>query len=376
MNPRVLRWLALPLALVLRAAPVSGQGPGGALDHLLCYAITDNTKVLATVDLAPELQPEFRQSGCTVIKPTKFCVPATKRVTTAGSTGPDVIGQPLQNDYVCYLLKCPKTPVPIPGKMVADQFGRRVQQRFRPSELCVPARKAPPPCQSLTGAKQCSGVCPPDASGAERVCRYDRTMQECTCAPDACGGKPDKTGQCGGACPDPAQTCRPGADASGKPACVCQDLVPPPCDLSAATGTCGGTCPNPADTCVFVAGTATSSPQCICQPPVDACQQDAGGQCGGPCPPGLRCALDTVVNQCRCVPEPLPCGPNIVTGQCGGDCPPGSVCRLTAGTAGGVECGCIQPCGLDALGQCGGDCPPGLLCRVAGTGSDARCRCN
>ena len=333
--------LTVSMVLVLSGSPAFPQAsPAGTLDHLACYAITDPLVVGATVDLATELQPEFRQAGCRVVKASKFCVPATKRVVQPGTTGPNVVGQPLRDDYICYRVKCPDSGAPIPNKVVADQFGRREIKNFKPFELCVPARKAARPCGPLRG-KQCGGACPNDLAGAPSACRYDDALQSCTCAPQTCGGKPDKAGQCGGLCTDPVQTCQPGVDAAGNKACLCKDPPPPPCGLNTATGTCGGLCPNPADACVFL-DTATG-PVCTCQPPVPECQHVAGtNQCGGPCPPGLTCTLNATLNLCRCEPPVPPCSPNPVTGQCGGLCPIDTVCRLV-GTGAAVTCGCVAP---------------------------------
>ena len=335
--------LTVAAILVLSAVPAVAQltSNPAVLDHLACYAITDSLKVDATVDLLAELQPEFRQAGCRVIKASKFCVPTSKVVVQATTVGPAVVGQPLRDDYICYRIKCPDTSAPIPNKLVADQFGQRGMKNFRPFELCVPARKAARPC-SLVSGKQCGGTCPNDIAGAPTACRFDTATKSCTCDPQPCGGKPDKSGQCGGACTDPIQTCQPGVDSAGNKACICKDPPPPPCGINAATGTCGGTCPNPADACVFVTSTG-GVPDCICQPPVPQCDKIAGtNQCGGPCPPGLTCTLNTALNLCRCEAPIPPCSPNPLTGQCGGQCPTNTVCRVV-GTGAALTCGCVTP---------------------------------
>ena len=333
--------LTVAATLVLSAAPGVAQltSNPAVLDHLACYAITDPLKVDATINLLAELQPEFRQAGCRVIKASKFCVPTSKVVVQATTVGPSVVGQPLRDDYICYRVKCPDTSAPIPNKLVADQFGQREVKKFRPFEVCVPARKAARPCDIVSG-KQCGGACPNDIAGAPTSCRFDATTNTCTCGPQPCGGKPDKTGQCGGACPDPVQSCQAGVDSTGNKACLCKDPPTPPCDLM-ATGTCGGTCPNPADACVFV--TTGGISDCICQPPVPQCQKIPGSnQCGGPCPPGLTCTLNTALNLCRCEPPIQPCSPGPVTGQCGGLCPINTVCRVV-GTGTALTCGCVTP---------------------------------
>ncbi|MDX2168197.1 MAG: hypothetical protein SF182_14070 [Deltaproteobacteria bacterium] len=336
--------LVLAAALVLRATCTMAQltAAGGTLDHLLCFTVNDKLKPGASVDLKTELQPEFSRAGCRVVKPTKFCVPTTKVVTTAGSVGPNIVGQPLRDDYICYLVKCPND-APIPFKLVADQFGQRRQEKFRPFELCVPARKDAPPCVQIGGGKQCGGVCPDDAAGNATACRYDDTLNQCTCVPDVCDGKPDKNGQCGGACPTVGQFCRPGLDAAGKPACLCKDPPPPPCGLNPATGTCGGACPNPADACVQIMTSPTAPPICTCQPPVPSCQEGTGALCAGPCPVGLTCVHNTVTNKCRCEPPPQNCGANPTTGQCGGLCPANQICRFITVAGATPQCTCVTP---------------------------------
>jgi len=334
--------LAVAILLVFRAAPVDAQAAPGKLDHQLCYQVKDRLKVNAVADLLAELQPEFSQLGCRVVRATKFCVPVTKRIAQPGSVGPAIVGQPLQNDHVCYRIKCPKDVPNVPDKLVADQFGQRRQVGHKAFELCVPARKGTQPCARLGSAKQCGGACPNDVGGQPSACRFDDATRECTCAPQPCGGKPDAAGQCGGDCTDPDVACRPGFDAAGKPACVCQDPPPPPCGLSSATGTCGGSCPAAADECVLV--TTPNGPECICQPPDARCTRDpSSGQCGGECPTGLVCTLHPAINECRCDTPPQECGPNPVTGQCGGVCPPGSDCRVVAATGGTFACACLTP---------------------------------
>jgi hypothetical protein len=315
----------------------------GKLDHLLCYEMKDALKVDASVDLKAELQPEFSQAGCRVIKPAKFCVPATKIVTQTGSTGPDIVGQPLRDDYVCYLLKCPRDVFPaIPAKLVGDQFGRRRQGRYKVVELCVPARKASVPCERIGNGKQCGGGCPDDANGLPRACRFDEAAATCTCEPQDCGGRPDQNGQCGGGCAEKGQVCRPGFNAAGKLSCLCQAPPSPECGPNTASGTCGGSCPNPTDQCVGI--TTPNGIDCKCQSPEPGCTRDvASNQCGGQCPEGLECRLSPVINDCRCEPPVQNCGPNPLTGQCGGLCQPGSECRFVNTQGAAPTCACVTP---------------------------------
>ena len=93
-----------------------------------------------------------------MIKASKFCVPTSKVVVQATTTGPAVVGQPLRDDYICYRIKCPDTSAPIPNKLVADQFGQREVKNFRPFEVCVPAKKLRGRATSCTGSSAAAPV--------------------------------------------------------------------------------------------------------------------------------------------------------------------------------------------------------------------------
>lgn len=301
------------------------------LDHLICYRMVDPLKVQSAVDLFTELQPEFTQKGCKLVRPLEFCVPATKLNVDPPPPLPNIAGQPLKDDYICYLMKCPDKPV-VPSRFVADQFGRRLHRKYKPYKMCVPARKAAPPCGPTTSARQCGGTCEDPAA----ICHFDIPTKQCICSgPQGCSGKPDAAGGCGGNCPA-GEICLPQIVAGAPAACDCQPPPPPPCGLNTATGTCGGTCPNPDDKCVV---TATGN-DCVCQPQEPGCAPGAGAACAGSCVanPGFVCQIDPLTNQCRCQPPPQPCGPNPATGQCGGECTGALHCRFTPGTANPCSC--------------------------------------
>jgi hypothetical protein len=242
---------------------------------------------------------------------------------------PGLSGQPLRDDYICYLIKCPKTVAP--DRFVADQFGRRLQEKYKPFKVCVPARKAPPPCGPQNTARQCGGVCPAGSG----PCRFDTTAKLCTCDPpmQCDGSKPDAAGTCGGPCP-PNTICQPVLEGTDR-ICRCRP-VEQPCEGSTA-GACGGTCDDPAAHCVFV----PTLGECRCQPPDGGCVKTAAGQCTGTCTtnPSLACVLDPLTNECRCDTPPQPCGHNPFNGQCGGTCPAPEVCRfINTGTAAICQC--------------------------------------
>src|SRR5213593_3936275 len=130
--------LALSVALLSAAAagPAHGQE---FLDHLKCHKVKDPMKLNGTTaDLLTDLQPDFSASGCVLIKPKLFCVPVSKVNVQPPPPRPDVTGQGLATDYICYSIKCPLQPG---DRVVTDQFGTRTETKYRSSLLCVPAVK-------------------------------------------------------------------------------------------------------------------------------------------------------------------------------------------------------------------------------------------
>jgi hypothetical protein len=351
---------ASAVALVLGAAVAEAQG--GILDHLLCYKVKDRLKNATKVDMLADLQPEFTQKGCTLLKPLEFCVPATKANIDPAQDN-DIGGQALQNDFICYQAKCPNDIKP-PAKRVTDQFGRHVLERYKPVTVCVPAKKDAFDCGPLPNGV-CGGVC----VDPTQECTTD-TAGNCTCVPKAtCEGKPDKAGACGGTCTDPLQRCLPdlASPTSAAVVCACRNPDPPVCGLNSLTGTCGGTCPNMADKCVMV---DAATGHCTCQPSEVPCSTTDSGACGGTCPlAGQTCTTIAGTNICTCDPPAL-CGQNAQTGACGGYCQSPLVCTSQPGTP---SCECLPPpCGSDASGGCAGRCTSGTSCKPDATGA---CNC-
>ncbi len=329
-----MRKLALTIIIgagtfVLGASPVRAQG---SLDHLLCYRTHDPLQLKTAVDMIAELQPEFSQKRCTLIKPVEFCVPASKENVQPPAANPSIVGQPLQNDYVCYLAQCQDQASP-PDKLVADQFGERAETNFRPIRICVPARKRPLTC-GLTGDGMCGGACPRPGD----QCRADGSSGQCACKPTRCHGDADEHGACGGACRDPNDRCLPNADNE----CTCQPPPPPPCGLNPAAGICGGSCANPTDQC---AKDATGN--CSCQPPpatptptpaTTPCT--CGSTCVGANGAIGQCQPAAGSTQCECV-APQPCGLDPASNTCGGGCSAANqVCMACTGAACPAPCMC------------------------------------
>jgi hypothetical protein len=268
------------------------------LDHLKCYRIKDPAKFSASVTLEA-LQTQFGLEDCTVKgKAQLFCVPIDKTVTAYTDKtkpplgGQALIGQKLDDDRICYRIKCPK--VSIPAISVSDQFGTRDVSGFVPMLLCTPAKKA-----------------------------YD--------LPDECIGQ--QAPQCNGLCPNPADICRPEGPIPGP--CICQ---PPPHDLCEDTEpVCNGDCPQVLGTPPTVCRPTADGTDCSCQQPPTPCSGTAP-QCNGDCPTGSKC-LRTSTGKCECY-DPTQCNASLPP-TCGGACQiPGMVCGPRAD---GTGCGCSVP---------------------------------
>jgi len=338
---------------------------GAVLDHMICYKVLDRLLPKATADLLADLQPEFTQKGCVIGKPLEFCVPATKTNVNPAPANPNIVGQPLSNDYICYQAKCPNQ-MPPPSKLVIDQFGKRQQRRYIPTKICVPAKKTSIDCGFVNGTTMCGGAC----TDPTATCQINSAGDACTCVPkNTCDGRPDKAGTCGGTCDNPALRCLPDVTSatSNAPVCRCKDPLPPVCSVNTATGVCGGSCPNTADKCVIDA-----AGQCTCQHVPAPCGMDpASKTCGGACPGADQtCLPDAATNACSCQP-PAGCSGDPLTGTCAGACPNAGEQCLSSATG----CGCQPvPCSSDAAGVCGGACPiAGQACKADSTGA---CNCS
>ncbi len=133
------RHSVLPLVVSVVLLAVAGPAPAQNLDHLKCHKVKDPLRLPpTTADLPAELQPEFGSPGCVVIKPKLFCVPTSKMNVQPAPPRPDITGQGLVTDYICYSIKCPLEPG---DRVVTDQFGTRTETKYRSSLLCVPAVK-------------------------------------------------------------------------------------------------------------------------------------------------------------------------------------------------------------------------------------------
>lgn len=119
-------------------------------DHLRCYKVKDEHRFLANANLFTNpaqaaLLPS--ENGCKiVVNSTEFCVPVKKeRLQGFGpheAPTSTFIGQELENDFLCYKVKCKETLGALPSKLeVEDQFGTRFISGLRTDTVCAPARK-------------------------------------------------------------------------------------------------------------------------------------------------------------------------------------------------------------------------------------------
>lgn len=238
---------ALAVSLSLSTA-ASAQ----TFDHLKCYRMKDPHNFTAVANLTPFQNPPFPlEPGCKIkVKGLEFCIPVDKALVPGTSNAPSapVVGQPLQNDYICYVIKCPNPTTPIPSVLVSDQFGSRTLQKFVARRICTPAIKGLPtttttsttttttlptnPC-TLNGAGTCNGTCP----NAGDTCLYNTATGACDCSPQSAQCALDINGICAGLCPNANDVCLP--NPTGAP-CSCQQL--PACNF-ATFPACNGTCP-------------------------------------------------------------------------------------------------------------------------------------
>lgn len=166
---------ALLATLWLAAATAAGAATD---DHLKCYKIKDPTAISGLLDLN---SAQFGlESGCKLSKAVQFCVPVTKTVTSLfvnhlAATPLPVHGPPINEDRLCYKLRCPNPLVPIADQVVTDQFYSRTIGRFKAAMVCTPAVKGASYCGDgvIDSDEDCDGT----AFGSCTVgCRSD-----CTC---------------------------------------------------------------------------------------------------------------------------------------------------------------------------------------------------
>ncbi len=157
---------------------VARAGVNPEPDHLKCYQVVEdtNSRDKEIVDLFnQQFGPE---SGCTLTTQAPlFCAPTVK--VSGPAEGDDIRGKPLQTDFLCYKVKCPKRDKQ--NILVNDQFGQRVLTIKDAQLLCTPTIKATPPpfCGQEAGSPPCSGSCP-DFGGFTQQC-VQSAAGDCVC---------------------------------------------------------------------------------------------------------------------------------------------------------------------------------------------------
>lgn len=224
---------AMKRLLFVAAVVVFGFARGGeaqVLDHLKCHKMKDPLKFKAVADLTAELQPQFSAQGCTIGKPKLFCVPVTKENVQPPEAAPlQVDGQQLENDFVCYNVKCLDTP---PDTEVSDQFGSRTQSRYRTTFVCAPALKG-----TITTTTTSGGGTTTTTIGGGSTCGQSAFPE------------------CNGTCATPGAVCA----AISASACGCISTSQP-CGSVQGPPTCAGACPPATPFCKTMGATCACSP--------------------------------------------------------------------------------------------------------------------
>jgi hypothetical protein len=188
------RSLATILICLLGASTAAAQP---LYDHLKCHRVSDPLRFAGVVDLEA-LQPQFSDSGCKLGRAKSFCVPVAKTLVEPPLAPPDIAGQALSDDYVCYKLKCPSRPA---DEDVTDMSGTRRLRHMRTSRLCVPARKVQTPCGPDLSCDSANEIC------VSREPIGPSITYSCEAVPAGCDS--DRTCACAGAslCQAPFDTC-------------------------------------------------------------------------------------------------------------------------------------------------------------------------
>jgi len=152
---------------VLALAVASAQAADPPFDHYTCWRVRDPAKLAATVDLDTLRAGLEVEPGCVIRgRAELYCTPSRKAVVAlTSSLAPiEMPGQDLQDDRVCYKLKCPKGAA-IPPQDVEDQFGRRTVERFSVRMLCTNARVAAAVTSTTTTSSTTSTTLAPGDPG-------------------------------------------------------------------------------------------------------------------------------------------------------------------------------------------------------------------
>jgi len=262
------------VAFVLVTVP---SASAQVFDHLKCYKMKDAHNFTAGADLTPFQNPPFPvEPGCKIkVKGKEFCIPVDKDLIPGASNAPSapVVGQALQNDFICYKMKCPNTGVQIPPLVVSDQFGSRTLKKFVAKKLCTPAIKGLPPTTTTTSTTSTSTTSTTTTTLVSNPCSVDPA-----------------TGMCDGVCPVQGEKCLVDP-LTGM--CDCQPLSAQ-CAYNSVTLACEGLCMNTHENCV---ADPPGTNNCTCLP---LCADATLPTCAGTCPGTQTCIKDPTTTFCLC----------------------------------------------------------------------------
>jgi hypothetical protein len=119
--------------------------------HLTCFEgnIAKPDRFKAVIALKANMwQEEYTVNKCQVkTKKVELCVPSTKVIIRTNTTFPegleDYPPQILENDFLCYFMKCEETSQLPDGQVAVDQFGVKSMKIMKDKimKVCVPAWK-------------------------------------------------------------------------------------------------------------------------------------------------------------------------------------------------------------------------------------------
>ena len=180
--------LAAAIALVLTSSSSPAQQVN---DHLLVYKIRAAPALAVdySMDLAA-MAPELAALGCRVRSGSRtkhLLAPVDKRNVTPAPPNPEIRGQDLTADYLCYKLECPARD-PAVRFVRRNQLASHSVAKVRARRICVPSQTSAPP----TTVPTCGGDGASCAAG-------DACCDGLFC----CEGIPVPPGQefCGSVCP-------------------------------------------------------------------------------------------------------------------------------------------------------------------------------
>ena len=229
---KVLRFL-LAIGLVATFGAGTAHAQPQSLDHLKCYKIKDPANFSATVTLEA-LQTQFGLEDCELKgKAQFFCVPVDKTVTAYKDktkpplSGMSLVSQKLDEDRICYKLKCPKV----------DDSGHPGQRPVRHPhcrQVCAGHAVYAGAQGDHRPARDCCGTAHRCATASARGPEPHLPSEwpppaSCSCQPPPHDLCPDTAPSCNGDCPVIAGSHRRSAGPRPTARGVAVDNPPTPC---------------------------------------------------------------------------------------------------------------------------------------------------